>query len=167
MLSVLQSGFVPGDSCVHQLITIVHDIYHAFDANLSLEVRSIFLDISKTFDRVWHKDLLYKVKCMGIDGIFFKLVESFLSYRHQRVVVNSQASSWADVEAGLPQRSTPGPLFFLIYINDLSENLNQLSNFLQMMHQYFKLLRTPIHQQKFWTMTLLEFLNGHADETAN
>ena len=63
MLSVHQSGFRPGDSCVHQLISIVHEIYSAFDANPSLEVRGVFLDISKAFDRVWHKGLLYKIKC--------------------------------------------------------------------------------------------------------
>ena len=60
MLSVHQSGFRPGDLRVHQLIYIVHDIYNAFDANPGLEVRGVFLDISKVFDRVWHKGLLYK-----------------------------------------------------------------------------------------------------------
>ena len=52
MLSVHQSGFRPGDSCVHELISIVHEIYNAFDANPSLEVRGVFLDISKAFDSV-------------------------------------------------------------------------------------------------------------------
>ena len=51
MLSVHQSGFRRGDSCMHQLISIVHGIYNAFDANPSLEVRGVFLDISKAFDR--------------------------------------------------------------------------------------------------------------------
>ena len=53
-----------------------------------------------------------------------KLVESFLSNRHQLVVLNGQASSWANVKAGVPQGSVLGPLFFIININDLSENLN-------------------------------------------
>ena len=123
MLSVHQSGFRPGDSCVHQLILIVHEIYNAFDANPSLEVRGVFLDISKAFDGVWHKGFLYKLKCMGINENFLKLVEIFLSNRYQRVVLNGQASSWDDVKAGVPQGSILGPLFFLTYINDLSENL--------------------------------------------
>ena len=60
---------------------------------------------------------------MGINGNFFKLVESFLSNRYRRVVLNGQASSWAEVKTVIPQGSILGPLFFLIYINDLSEKL--------------------------------------------
>ena len=93
MLSVHQLGFCPSDACMHQLISIVHDIYNAFDANPSLEVRGVFLDIFKAFNMVWHKGLLYKLKCMGINGNVLKLVESFLSNRYQRVILNGQASS--------------------------------------------------------------------------
>ena len=122
MLSVRKTGFRPGDSCVHQLISIVHKICNALDANPSLEVRDVFLDICKGFDRVWHKALLYKRKFMGINGIFLKLGESFLSNRYQCVVLNGQASFWDDVKACVLQGPILGPLFFLIYINDILEN---------------------------------------------
>ena len=113
MLSVQQSGFRPGDSCVHQLISIVHEIYNAFDANSSLEMRGVFLDISKAFDRVWHKGLLYKVKCMSINGKFLKFVESILNNRYWHVVLNGQASSWADVSRCAARINTRSFIFFL------------------------------------------------------
>ena len=118
-----QSGFMPGDSCIHQLISITYEIYPSFDANSSLEVRGVFLDISKAFDRVWHEGLIYKIKCMGVKGDLLALIESFLFERQQRVVLNGQESEWLTIKAGVPQGSILGPLFFLIYINDLSDNL--------------------------------------------
>ena len=54
-LNSCQSGFTPNDSCINQFISITHDIYHAFDVNPSLEVRGVFLDLSKAFDKVWHE----------------------------------------------------------------------------------------------------------------
>ena len=66
MHSFHQSEFGPDDSCVHQLILICN----AFDTNPSLEVRGVFLDISKAFHGVLHKSLLYKLKYMGVDRNF-------------------------------------------------------------------------------------------------
>ena len=54
LLNSCQSGFKPNDSCINQLISITHNIYRAFDANPSLELRGVFLDLSKAFDKVWH-----------------------------------------------------------------------------------------------------------------
>ena len=65
------SSFRPGDFCVHQLISIVHEIYSGFNVNPSLQMRGVFLDISKAFDGVWNSGLLHRIKCMGIDGNFF------------------------------------------------------------------------------------------------
>ena len=59
---------------------------------------------------------------MSIDGNFLKLVETFLSNRYQRVVLNDQVSSWAGVKTGASQGSILDTLFFHIYINDLSDN---------------------------------------------
>ena len=68
LLNPNQSGFRPSNSCINQLLVITHEIFEAFDCNPSLEVRSVFLDISKAFDKVWHEGLLYKLKSMGISG---------------------------------------------------------------------------------------------------
>ena len=118
-----QSGFRPGDSCVHQLLSITYDIYKSFDANPSLEVRCIFLDMSKAFDRVWHEGLLFKLKHLGLSGEYYGLIKSFLRNRHQRVVLNGQSSKWSSIKAGVPQGSILGPLLFLVYINDLPNEL--------------------------------------------
>ena len=68
LLNPNQSGFRSGDSTVTQLISITHTIFKAFDCNPSLDVRSVYLDISKAFDRVWHDGLIYKLKRCGVAG---------------------------------------------------------------------------------------------------
>ena len=84
------------------------------------------MDISKTFGKVWHEGLPYKLESIGISGNLLNLFRSFLNDRYQRVVINGQHSDWAPILAGVPQGSILGPLLFLIYINDLPDNLNSL-----------------------------------------
>ena len=78
LLNPNKSGFCPSDSCINQLLAITHEIFESFDCNPSLEV---FLDISKAFEKVWHKGLLYKLKSMGIPSEPYKLIENYLSGR--------------------------------------------------------------------------------------
>ena len=91
LLNKNQSGFRPSDSCEYQLLSIVHEIYASFDCNPPRDVRGIFLDISKAFDRVWHEGLIYKIKQIGVTGLPLKLVQSFLSQRFQWVLLNGQS----------------------------------------------------------------------------
>ena len=67
--------------------------------------------------------LLLKLECIGISGNLLSLLKSFLSNRFQRVVLNDRCSSWSSVLAGVPHGFILGPLLFLIYINDLPDNL--------------------------------------------
>ena len=80
-----QSGFKPADSCINQLL-LTHEMYKSFDDGF--EVRGDSLDISKAFDKVWHKGIIFKLKQNGISGKLISILSAFL-----KVTLNGQASS--------------------------------------------------------------------------
>ena len=106
-----------------QIFLVVSDrIVRAF--NRFGATRDVALDISNAFDRVWHADLLHKLKSYGISGQIFGLISSFLSNRRLRVVLNGKFSQEYPVNARVPQESILGPTLFLLYIDDLPDNIS-------------------------------------------
>ena len=103
-----QSGFKTGDSCINQLISITHKTHKPFDDGY--EVRGVFLDISKAFDKVWYQGLHYKLRQNGISAELLNTVTDFLDDRTQRVIL-----TWAKVEVGVPQGSPWATIVFNLY----------------------------------------------------
>ena len=90
--------------------------------NRSGATQAVALDISKAFNRVWHADLLHKLRYYGISGQIFGLICSFLSNRRLQVVLDGKSSQEYPVNARVFQGSIVGPTLFLLYINELLDD---------------------------------------------
>ena len=143
VITAFQSGFVPGDSTVNQLIDIYNTFCKALDEDK--EICAIFCDISKAFDRVWHKGLLFKLKSAGVSGSLLTWFSDYLNDRKQRVVLPGASSSWTSVKAGVPQGSILGPLLFLLYINDIVEDINSSIRLFADDTSLYIIVDDPIH----------------------
>ena len=112
------------------MIDLVDETHQAFDSKKPLEVRAVFLDISKAFDKVWRDGLIFKMRQNGIPGNLLKLFQNYLSHRKQRVVLNGFSSGYSRIESGVPQGSVLGALLILTYINDIEKNIKSNVNFI-------------------------------------
>ena len=139
-----QSGFRPGDSITNQLIDLVNEIHQAFDSTTSHEVRAIFLDISKAFDKVWHDGLIFKMRQHGVSDQLLQLLQDYLNNRKQRVVLNGFPTDYSTIESGVPHGSILGPLLFLIYINDLEKNIKSNVTFFADDTMLFSIVMDPL-----------------------
>jgi hypothetical protein len=121
LLYKFQSGFIPGYSTTHQLVELYHNILLALD---NKEMTSItFADVSKAFDRVWIRGLILMLEIYGVKGELLCWLKSYLSNRCQRVIIKDAISSVGELKAGVPQGSVLGPLLFLIFINDIADDM--------------------------------------------
>ena len=125
LISQNQSGFQPEDLCINQLLCIAHDIYQSL--NGSLKTKGVFFDKSKAFDKIWIGGLLHTIMQNGMSGNLLNVITDVSCQRKQRVVLNAQHLPWTYVEAGGSQGSIIELLFFLIYINYLSDGLTSNS----------------------------------------
>ena len=120
LLTDKQSGYRRNHSTEQQLLYLTHNMYKSLDSGR--DFTAIYLDISKYFDKIWHKGLLYKcTHDFGITDSLFHWLKSYLSDRKQRVQINGTFSNSQTINAGCPQGSVLGPLLALMYLNGLAE----------------------------------------------
>ena len=116
-----QHGFRQRLSTTTQLTSVVHDWSSILQKCSQVDI--VFLDFQKAFDRVPHQRLRSKLENYGVIRDSQAWIMSLLCNRKQAVVVDGSRSSWSDVTSGVPQGSSIGPTLFLLYINDIQDNI--------------------------------------------
>ncbi len=122
LINKCQHGFLQGKSCATNLLEVFDYIGRILDNGG--QVDTIYLDMSKAFDRISHQNLIIKLRNCGFGGSLLKWFQSYLTDRCQRVTVLGATSNTLPISSGVPQGSILGPALFLIYVNDLPDSVN-------------------------------------------
>jgi len=122
-----QHAFRKQKSCVTQLVQYVHSLAKTLDSGGQTDV--IYLDMAKAFDRVPHEKLVYKLEMFGLRNPLLAWIKDYLTNRRRRVIIEGTASDWKPVTSGVPQGSIIDPILFLVYVNDIMENLSAGTSF--------------------------------------
>ena len=123
ILYKFQSGFRKFHSTDSCLSYLQDKVAKGFDSGLLTGM--ILIDLQKAFDTIDHKILIEKMKCMGFSNDVTKWFESYLSKRMFSVHVEKSFSDKALIICGVPQGSILGPLLFLLYLNDMVQDVNR------------------------------------------
>ena len=121
--SAVQAGYQKGKSAEEHLFRLTQDIYNGFKERKC--TIGIFLDVQKAFDAVWLNGLKLKIKNLELPTQIQNIIFSFLTNRYLKVNVDGVDSSQIQLKAGTPQGSCLSPILYLIFVNDMTNNVDQ------------------------------------------
>ena len=147
ILTDYQHAFRQGRSCDTQLTATIHDLATNHNDRKTCDIA--ILDFSKAFDVVPHQKLLQKLHMYGIRNKNLTWIKSFLTFRHQRTLVNGKTSDWLPVLSGIPQGTVLGPHLFILFINDLTDTVNSTARLFADDCILYQTISNPTEEKSF------------------